>query len=167
MDRIASKVVSRWFVCASIAFAGVASVPAVADELTVEQQVQLARSLTEAQRQATLAANIVLTDSESAKFWPIYREYRAEVAKINDDAIALVKEFAENFDALSNARVKGLADRWLDVEKQRIDLKAKYLDKYAKVLSGTTTARVFQIENKLDALVQVALAKTVPLAPAP
>ena len=41
----------------------------------------MVRSLTEAQRQATMAANVVLTEAEATKFWPIYREYRLDVSQ--------------------------------------------------------------------------------------
>ena len=137
-----------------------------AEELTVEQQVAMTRSLTEAQRQATVAANVSLTEAESAKFWPLYREYRNEVEKVNDEAVALMKEFAANYETLSDDRAKSMADRWLALQKQRLVLKTKYMDRYAKVLGGAKMARVLQIENRLDALIEVNLARAVPLVPA-
>jgi len=134
-----------------------------AQEISVDQQIQMARSLTEAQRQATMAANLVLTDDESQKFWPIYRDYRNEVGALNDKMVALIRDFADNFDNLSDSKAKSITQTYLQIEKQRIDLKAKYVDKYGKVLSAVQTARVLQIENKLDALVQAGLAKSIPL----
>jgi hypothetical protein len=137
--------------------------PSYAEERTLEQQIQMVRALTEAQRQATMAANVIMTDAEGAKFWPIYREYRNEVAKLNDKTVALMQQFAQNFDALTDANAKSLTNDWLSIEKQRVALKAKYVGKYGKVLSAVKTARVLQIENKLDALVQMGLAKSIPL----
>jgi len=138
--------------------------PAIAaEEISVDQQIQMVRSLTEAQRQATMAANLTLTDAESQKFWPIYRDYRNEVASLNDKLVALLKEFADNYESISNSKAKSITDGWLRIERQRIELKAKYVEKYSKVLSAVQTARVLQIENKLDALVQVGLAKSIPL----
>jgi len=134
-----------------------------AQEISVDQQIQMARSLTEAQRQATMAANLVLTDEESQKFWPIYRDYRNEVGALNDKMVALIRDFADNFDDLSDAKAKSITHTYLQIEKQRIDVKAKYVDRYEKVLSPVQTARVLQIENKLDALVQAGLAKSIPL----
>ena len=40
---------------------------------------------------------------------------------------------------------------------------SSYVSKYAKVLGHVKTARVMQIESKLDALVDVGLAQSVPL----
>jgi Spy/CpxP family protein refolding chaperone len=147
----------------SFVFVALAAPTFAAQEISVDQQIQMARSLTEAQRQATMAANVSLTDEQSQKFWPLYRDYRNEVGALNDKMVALIKDFANNFDSLSDSKAKSITQSYLQIEKQRIDLKAKYVGKYAKVLSAVQTARVLQIENKLDALVQVGLAKSIPL----
>ena len=149
-----------------LAIAGIWTDTAVAEELSADQQIQIVRSMSEARRAATLATNIALTDAESAAFWPLYREYRNRVEKLNDEAIALMQELANNFDALTNDRAQSLTDRWYAIEKLRIELKQKYANKYAKVLGGVKTARVMQIENRLDALVQIGLLKSIPLVPA-
>jgi len=158
------KTVFTSFGVALVAMAATLTAPAfAAQEISVDQQIQMARSLTEAQRQATMAANLTLTDEESQKFWPIYRDYRNEVASLNDKMVALLKDFADNFQSMSDSKAKSITRDYLQIEKQRIDLKAKYVEKYGKVLSPVQTARVLQIENKLDALVQVGLAKSIPL----
>jgi hypothetical protein len=104
-----------------------------------------------------MAANVVMTEAEGEKFWPIYREYRNEVAKFGKERIALKKDLADNFGPPTNAKAKSLTDGWHANEKQRIALKAKYVTKYQKVLPAVNVARVLQIENKLDALVAVGL----------
>jgi hypothetical protein len=134
-----------------------------AEERTLEQQIQMTRSLNDAQRQATLAANVIMTDAEGAKFWPLYRDYRHEVAALNDRTEALIQRFAQNFGSMTDAEARSITNDWLAIEKQRIALKAKYVGKFQKVLYGVTAARVLQVENKLDALVQMGLAKTIPL----
>ena len=139
---------------------------ASAEEPTIDQQIQMIRSLTEAQRQATMAANVDLTEAESAKFWPLYREYRNDMAKINDKFVALIKDYAQNFEAMTDAKAKTYTTDYLRVQKDRIDLKSKYVGKFDKVLSPINTARVLQIETKLDVMIDAGLAKTIPLVTA-
>jgi hypothetical protein len=156
--------------CAAAMLLAAASTMAIAagtEELSIDQQVQMVRSLTEAQRQATVAANVVLTEAEATKFWPIYREYRFDVAKINDKLVALIKDYSENFEAMTDAKAKQYTTGYLDVQKQRVDLKSKYVGKFDKVLSPIKTARVLQIETKLDSMVDAGLAKTIPLVTPP
>ena len=128
----------------------VAALPAVvsAEEPTIDQQVQMIRSLTEAQRQATMAANLTLTETEATKFWPLYRDYRNDVAKINDKLIALIKDYADNYQAMTDAKAKAYTTGYIQFQKDRIDLKSKYVGKFDKVLSPINTARALQIETK-------------------
>ncbi len=165
MNRMNMGIV--WCVAAALFAASFPAAAATADELTVDQQIQMARSLTEAQRQATMAANVVLTEAEATKFWPLYREYRLEVGKINDQLVALIKDYSENFEAMTDAKAKTYTTGYLDVQKQRIDLKSKYVGKFDKVLSPVNTARVLQIETKLDAMIDAGLARTIPLVTPP
>jgi len=51
----------------------------------------------------------------------------------------------------------------LDIEKEKIDIREKYAKKFQKELSARTTARFFQIDQKLDAAVDAALAARIPL----
>jgi hypothetical protein len=165
MDRV-EKLVMRitWLAFALTVASGGGAF--AAEQLSDEQQIAMTRSMTEAQRQATVAANMSFTEAEAAKFWPLYRDYRNDVEKLNDEAIALMKEFAANYETLTDDRAKSIANRWLAIQKQRLALKTKYMDRCAKALGGVKMARVLQIENKLDALIEVNLAEAVPLIPA-
>lgn len=153
-----------WTTSALLAAALVLPCASYAQERTAEQQIQMSRAVNDAQRQATVAANIVLSEADGAKFWPLYREYRYEVAKLNDKTEGLIQKFARDFNSLTDAEARSMANESLSVERQRVELKSKYFEKFDKVLPGVTAVRVLQVENKLDALVQMDLAKSIPLA---
>jgi hypothetical protein len=137
--------------------------PSAAQEMTLDQQVQFVRSITAAERQATLAKSVPLSAEESEQFWPLYREYRNEVAALDDRTLALIKEFADNFEALTDTKAKELTHEWFAIEKKRLEIKDKYAKRYEKVLPGVKLARMLQLENRLDVLVQLRLARNVPL----
>jgi hypothetical protein len=56
-----------------------------------------------------------------------------------------------------------LTEEALAIEKARIAVKEEYLPKMSKVLSARTVARFFQIDNKLDVVVEAELAARIPL----
>lgn len=130
------------------------------------QDLQIARSMTEASRQATIAANLTLTESEASEFWPLYRTYRNEVATQNDRLVNLIKEFAAEYETLTDDQAKKLTRTYIDIDKKRLALKEKYLKKFEKVLPAAKVARAMQAEQKLDALQNFGIARTVPLVPA-
>ena len=68
---------------------------------------------------------------------------------------------------MTDAKAKEYTTGYLDVQKQRVDLKSKYVGKFDKVLTPIKTARVLQIETKLDSMVEAGLAKTIPLVTPP
>src|SRR5882724_10270991 len=44
-------------------------------------------------RRNIVRANMLLTETESARFWPLYDEYRAERQKIGDRSVRLITDF--------------------------------------------------------------------------
>ena len=50
-----------------------------------------------------------LTDAEAQRFWPVYDQFTAELSKINDTKIALIKEYALNYGAITDEQ----ADQYL------------------------------------------------------
>jgi hypothetical protein len=163
MTRTSNSLGVVLLVCASIAFATEA--PAVSEDSTLERDILIARTLTEATRQATVAANLPLTETQSSAFWPVYREYRAEVARQNDRLATLIRTYAQGFSTMTDDEAEKLTRTYLDIDRKRLDLKEKYLKKFEKVLPASLVARAMQTEQKLDAMQQFTLARTVPLVP--
>jgi len=131
----------------------------------VGSEIEVARSDMQADRQAIVAANLPLTEAEAAAFWPLYREYRGEVAKIGDRSVQLITDYAKAYidGSLTDVQATELTRDFLKQQKAAIELKEKYFERFGKILSGKSTARFYQIENKLDAVVAVGIADQIPL----
>ena len=149
---------------AAFAFAEAAPEPSL--DSTFDRDVQIARTLTEASRQATVAENVTLTEAQAAVFWPIYREYRLEVAKQNDRLAELIRTYASKYPTMTDADAKKLTETYLDIDRKRLDLKVRYVKKFEKALPAALVARAMQTEQKLDAMQAFTIARTVPLVPA-
>jgi hypothetical protein len=139
--------------------------PVVNDKFTdLEPAIQMLRKDVGRDRREIVKANMLLTNSEAARFWPLYDQYRAEIHKVGDRRWKVITDYAANRDSMSEDEANRLAREWLDAEKQRVDVKEEYLKKFQKEgLSARTTARFFQIDQKLDAAVDAALAAHIPL----
>jgi hypothetical protein len=154
-------------VCAllSPAFVLAADKPVVNEKFTdLEPAIQMLRQDVGKDRREIVKANMLLTNSEAARFWPLYDQYREEMHKVGDARLKVITDYAANRDSMSEDQANQLAKDWLDAEKQRVEIKEKYLKKFQKEgLSARTTARFFQIDQKLDAAVDAALAAHIPL----
>jgi hypothetical protein len=65
---------------------------------------------------------------------------------------------------LTDAKALDLVQRYLAAEAARVEVRSSYLKEMAQALPGLKVARFFQIENKLDALIDFGMAVRVPLA---
>jgi hypothetical protein len=114
-------------------------------------------------RRNIVAAAMLLTKSEGETFWPLYDQYRAEQHQLGDRRVKLIATFISTRDTMSEEDAGRLTHEALLIEKNKLAVKEDYIAKMSKVLSERTVARFFQIDNKLDSVIEVALASRVPL----
>ena len=131
-------------------------------ELNFRAYVELLRADIQEQRVTIITEIMQLSDEDGAKFWPIYREYHNELAQLNDIKLGAIKEYAENYDNLTEDLAASLADKILDFESRRVALKKKYFDKMKGALSAKTAARFFQVENQILMLLDLQLSSMLP-----
>jgi len=162
-----SIVVMALLVCVVPAAADAQNTKVLAPEETRDANLrayaELLRSDVRSQKIAIVTELMEFSESEESKFWPVYREYETALAKINDDRLALIKEYAASYSTLTDAVADRLARGALDVEGRRQDLKRRYYERFASVLSPKTAARFLQVENQILLLLDLQIAASLPL----
>lgn len=129
----------------------------------LEPGIQMLRSEVGQNRRDVVKAAMLLTESESKIFWPLYDKYRAEQSKVNDRKVKLITDFLAEKNTMSEDQAEKLTKEALKIEEDRTETKEDHVKKMSKVLSARTVARFFQIDAKLDAVVDAALAARIPL----
>jgi hypothetical protein len=114
-------------------------------------------------RKQTVAQNMVFTDAEATKFWPVYDAYRAEMKRIKDGEWMVIQSYAANYGMMQDSVAQRLTMQWMNGKKAEQDLRMSYLAKFAAAVPWTKVARYFQIENKLDVMLDYARASQIPL----
>ena len=133
-------------------------------DMNLRAYSELIRSDLRTQHVAIIAAVMEFTEAEDARFWPVYREYEVELAKINDDRMALIKDYANNYGTLTDAVADNLVHGAFDLEARRHALKVKYYDRLKAVISPRAAARFFQVENQILLLLDLQIASSLPIA---
>jgi len=110
-----------------------------------------------------IAKNMQLTESEANAFWPIYEAYQAELGKLRDREVKLIEEFAANFGTMSDDVAKNLLDDSLSIDSGHQKLRQSYLSKFRGVLPDKKVARYYQLESKIDAILEYEMARRIPL----
>jgi len=129
----------------------------------MEHEIEAARKLMRTERRLVIAGELFLTPDESKAFWPVYKEYQAEMILIGDAKVNLITEYADNVDKITPALAERLLNDNLDIESRFHKTRKGYVRKFKKVLPVIKVVRLYQIENKLDAVLNFQLASKIPL----
>ena len=138
--------------------------PAVSQEHSERAAlVQLTRQKIQHERDAIVTAALPLSAEQSTKFWPLYREYRNEVQKLNDRTVGILGYYGRVGGKLNDTEANEMLAEYLRVEKDRVETQQRYVERFREVLPPVQVAQFFQLENKMDAVVAYDLAGAVPL----
>ena len=111
-----------------IAVAGLLAVAAPqAKAQNVLDEIEVARSAFKLDPKVVVAEGLQLTEAESTKFWPLYREYRAEMDKCADGILELVLEYADFYPNVPEDRAKKLLKDYTALEQKLASQRAWYL----------------------------------------
>ena len=128
-----------------------------------DEDIKLFRKDVRSLKKQMIAANMNFSEDEAQKFWPIYDQYSAELAAINDTKFALLKEYTENHDTITNEQAEQYIRARASVEESIMQLRLKYLPVFRKALSGRLTALFFQLDWRLGLVMDLQVASQVPV----
>jgi hypothetical protein len=148
--------------------AGHAQSPQVATDretktLNLSAYAELLRSDVRAQKVAIITQVMGFTEAEDAAFWPIYREYDLAMAKLGDERVALIAEYAANYTKLTDPIAEKLATRALDLESRRQAAMAACYERVKAALSPRTALRFLQVEHQLLLLLDLQISASLPI----
>lgn len=129
----------------------------------VDKLVELVRKDVRAEKADIVSKTMKLDSSQAAAFWPVYKAYEAERQALGDQRMGVIQDLAEHFETLNDAKAKGLLERSLAIEEQRVALEKKYKDEFLKVLPAKTVARFFQVDSRLNNLINLEISSQIPL----
>ena len=127
------------------------------------QDLNLLRKDLRSKRKQLIAANLKLTDTDAAKFWPVYDRYVTELIAINDKKFSLIQEYADNWGKLTNDQSLSFARNWLDMDIATAQLRQRYVPIVAKVLDGRKTATFFQLDRRIAMMLELQVSSQMPL----
>lgn len=128
-----------------------------------DRDIEMLRSDLRSQRKQITAQYMPLTADEATKFWPIFDQYRQEAIKANDERWALIKDYAANYNTMSDAQAQDYINRSTSIDQQLLALRMKYVPLFEKVISAKKTALWSQIDRRIDLLINLQLSSQIPM----
>lgn len=140
-----------------------AQAPTPDQQQELDKDVNLLRQDIRAKKKKLIAANLQLTADQATKFWPVYDQYTADLVQINNTKYALIKEYAQNWGTMTDDQALSMTKRALSVDEQVNQLRQKYVPIFNKVVPGKTTATFFQLDRRIQAMIDLQLSSQLPL----
>lgn len=128
-----------------------------------EDYYNLMRSRLGHKVKATVENTMKLSPEEEKVFWPLYEEYTDELYDIHDKRMKVIQEFTNYFDKMTDKRADKIWIDYLRFQKELLDLQKEYYDKFKEILPAAKAVRYFQMENKIEMIVNAKIADVIPL----
>jgi len=158
-----SKKVGKGFIAMVLVMALIGFAGSAAAQDKPADNMDLVKEKIRTDKKLFIATNMQLTESEAKDFWPVYDAYQAELGKLGDREIKLIDKFAANFETMSDDVAKNLLDDSLSIDSDHLKLRQSYASKFRGVLPDKKVARYYQLESKIDAVLEYELARRIPL----
>jgi hypothetical protein len=133
---------------------------------TFDDYLEVAREVLNADKKAIVAEAMELSDAESVPFWALYNTYNAELYKVHTKRVNLIKDYAANYESMTNEKADELWKGTMSYKKELLSLNQSYYKKFKKIIPVNKTVLYFQVENKIEALINAELAEGIPLVTA-
>jgi hypothetical protein len=133
--------------------------PTVTDE-----DIALLRQDLRAKKMEVIGQNMSLSDTQAEKFWPIYNHYVKDLQEVNDQKYALLKQYAEMWSTMTDEDALVYVRNWLEADGQAQALRLKYVPVVSQVLPGKKAATFFQLDRRLNMIIDLQLLSQIPLA---
>jgi hypothetical protein len=129
----------------------------------LKEYVELLRADVRSQKAEIMGSIMALNIDESAKFWPIYAEYDKELTQLNNQRIANIQAYAQNYDNMTDAQADELVQKAMQYRKERAELLAKYYGRMKDALGAVQAARFLQVEDQLLMIIDLQIASSLPV----
>ena|SRR5215472_9179193 len=128
-----------------------------------ESDIQWLRSHVRLEKKQIIAENMRLPEAQAKEFWAVHDGYTQETMKLSDLRFALIKEFAQSYDTMTDAQADDLVKRMAALEQQVPTLRQRWIPRFRKVLTGKQTATFFQVDRRMNLVIDLQIAAWMPL----
>lgn len=125
--------------------------------------LEYSRSILNAEKKAVVSVAMMLSEEQSKVFWPLYNELNEKLFQVESKTYDLIMDYAENFEKVTDEKAYELWTKAISAQEERGKLLSSNYGKFKKVLPAGLMVKYFQVENKIDIMIDAALAMEITL----
>ena len=159
-----SKLVSACLLPLVFVIPTVLAQDSAAETKVLEDYFKVVKGDLTAKRDSALRTLVQLSEDEAKAFWPLVETYDDEMAQQRKQRRAVIEEFLGVYDKLTPEQAQKLADRALDLDVARNEVRRKYFKLMAREVSPVVAAQFLQLQGQFETMGDLKLAAAMPLA---
>ncbi len=127
-----------------------------------KEDVDLIQAMYGKEKKELVSAYLTIPETKSAAFWTLYDQYEAERKKYGKARIALIEQYANAYETLTDAKAIELMNKKISLYNSFGQLQQKYFSKTSAILGGKEAAKFFQLEDYLENNIRLAIQDEIP-----
>jgi hypothetical protein len=125
--------------------------------------IELLRSDIKTQAKFIVSQAMKFSEEDSSVFWPIYKEYEVELDKLGDRRIANIRDFANNYEKMTDLKADKIIEQAFNYQEERLKLKRNMYNKLKNKFNSSTAAKFIQLEHQIQLIVDLKINAELPL----
>ncbi len=126
------------------------------------EEVDYIQSIFGMEKKAIVADFIKLDDAAKTTFWTLYDQYEVERKELGKRRLALLNDYAKNYDNLTDEKIDELAKSSNKQASLDEGLRYQYYKKLKKEAGATAAAQFYQIEGYFNAAIRMSILESIP-----
>ena len=130
-----------------------------------ENVTDLKKNIILDQGKLAVMENLALSEEESAKFWPLFRDFQEVSYDLEGKQLDMILFYMKNHKSLTDEQASNLINAYFSVVERRRKLLSDFAFslELEKVLPVKKIFRFLQIQQNIEAIQQYEISKKVPL----
>ncbi len=128
-----------------------------------QEVIELAKQDIRSGRMGLVVTALDLSPEQQEKFWPLYRAYADEQDSLLARRIAMLQEFAANYEHMTDDLANSIAEQSFAIQRERTERRERYFAKFSEVLGPVLAARFIQVDSQISTLLDFEMMRNTPL----
>jgi len=125
--------------------------------------IELLRSDIKTQAKFLVSQTMKFSEEDASVFWPLYNEYELELDKLGDKRLANLRDFANNFEKMTDPKADEIINQAFKYQDERLKLKREMYNKLKEKFDAATAAKFIQLEHQIQLIVDLKINAELPL----
>jgi len=128
-----------------------------------KEEVELMQAAFGMEKKAMVEQFVLMETSQKEAFWKLYDEYESARKELGKERLALLNQYAENYNKLTNEVAEAWTSKVISLSKKTDALIVSYYNKIKKATNPVVALQFYQLEGYILSGIRLSILEELPL----